>query len=207
MRAGQTMPPLRVGSPSWPVAELFPAQGCWTAEDYLALPSNRRIELSRGCLEFLPMPTDPHQLMLMLLAEWLRAFVRPRKLGRVRVAALPMRLWGDEYREPDILFMLTEHLARCGTKEWKGADLVMEIVSPDRESQRRDYRLKRRDYARARIPEYWIVDPQKHLVTVLRLRTKAYVTHGKFGTGQRATSVLLKGFSVDVDELFSGDGD
>jgi Uma2 family endonuclease len=40
---------------------------------------------------------------------------------------------------------------------WLGADLVVEIVSPD--DVERDIVIKRADYAEAGIPEYWIVNP------------------------------------------------
>jgi Uma2 family endonuclease len=47
--------------------------------------------------------------------------------------------------------------------------LVVEVVSPGQLNQDRDYRYKRSEYAAQRIPEYWIVDPSKALVTVLTL--------------------------------------
>ncbi len=37
-------------------------------------------------------------------------------------------------------------------------DLVVEIVSP--ESERRDRVVKPEEYAKARIPEFWLVEPQ-----------------------------------------------
>jgi Uma2 family endonuclease len=54
--------------------------------------------------------------------------------------------------------------------------------------------------ARARIPEYWIVDPEEEMITVLVLksRQKLYTVFGKFGKGERAASKLLRGFTVDV---------
>jgi Uma2 family endonuclease len=57
---------------------------------------------------------------------------------------------------------------------------------------------KRADYAKAQIPEYWIVDPELGKITVLVLDGSAYAVHGEFTRGQQATSMLLPGFSVDV---------
>ncbi len=74
----------------------------------------------------------------------------------------------------------------------------MEIVS---ESNRpHDLVTKRDEYARAGIPEYWIVDPEQETITifVLKPRRKTYVEHGAFRKGQRAPSKLLPGFTVDV---------
>lgn len=112
-----------------------------------------------------------------------------------------MRLWTGKYREPDILFMLHDNKERRRKTYWIGADLVMEVVSPD--DPRRDLETKRREYAQAGISEYWIVDPRVNRVTVLTLNDMRYSIHGEFGAGQQADSVLLDGFTVDVDELFA----
>jgi Uma2 family endonuclease len=84
----------------------------------------------------------------------------------------------------------------------EGAELAMEVVSDD--DRRRDLETKRFEYARAGISEYWIVDPLKEQITVLKLDGSAYVVHGEFKKGDRATSVLLPGFSVDVAEALKG---
>lgn len=47
--------------------------------------------------------------------------------------------------------------------------LVVEVVSPGKANQDRDYRYKRSEYAARGIPEYWIVDAEKAQVTVLTL--------------------------------------
>ena len=62
---------------------------------------------------------------------------------------------------------------------------------------------KRREYAQAGIPEYWIVDPTDASITVLTLQGQEYALHGEFVAGETALSVLLEGFTVDVSDLFS----
>ena len=47
--------------------------------------------------------------------------------------------------------------------------LAVEVVSPGKVNEDRDYRYKRSEYAARGILEYWIVDPQKEQVTVLTL--------------------------------------
>jgi len=83
---------------------------------------------------------------------------------------------------------------------WLGADLVVEVVSPD--DPERDTVEKVADYAEAAIPEYWIVDPEDETVTVLVLQGQAYATHGVFRRGEVASSVLLVGFTADVSAVF-----
>lgn len=182
--------------PTWDIAHLFPAQGMWSEEEYLALRPNRLVEFSSGIVEVLTMPTESHQIIVAYVYGVLLAFVTQRRLGTVLFAPLRVRLWPGKYREPDVVFMLAEHAARRGEQFWDGADLVVEVVSDD--DRRRDVETKRHEYARAGIPEYWIVDPARGCITVLQLDGQRYRVHGEFERGTQATSVLLPGLVVDV---------
>jgi Uma2 family endonuclease len=114
----------------------------------------------------------------------------------VLFAPLHVRLWPGKIREPDVVFMLQEHRDRRTDQCWEGADLVMEVVSPD--DPRRDLQLKRDEYARASIAEYWIINPLAATITVLTLQGGSYAVHGEFRPGEKAGSALLPGFEVDV---------
>jgi Uma2 family endonuclease len=184
-------------------APRFPTQTTLSEEEYLALDSNRLVEFSQGSLEVLPMPTTSHQVLVLYLYGLLLAFSAPRDLGTVLVAPLRVRLWRGKFREPDVVFMRKEHADRIGEEFWTGVDLVMEVVSGEEEDRRRDLVTKRREYSRAGIPEYWIVDPQEERITVLRLAGKRYVVHGEFPRGTVASSHLLRGFTVDVGEALA----
>jgi Uma2 family endonuclease len=186
--------------PTWGIASLFPPQGMWSEEEYLGLPTNRLVEFVDGTLEFPPMPTTHHQRVLLYLYRALLLFASARRPGEVLVSPLPMRLRPGKYREPDILFMLAEHSDRIHKQYWDRADLVMEVVSESKPDH--DHESKRVEYAEAGIPEYWIVDPQQQRITVLTLAGDRYAEHGTYDPGQRATSVLLPGFGVDVAEAF-----
>jgi Uma2 family endonuclease len=192
------------GQPTWEVALLFPEQGNWSPEEYLALPSNRLVEYSEGRLEVLPMPTTLHQWIVFFLCRRLEAFASPGRLGLVLPAPLRVQLWPGKFREPDVVFMLQEHRNRSGAEFWDGADLVMEVVSDAPADRRRDLAIKRREYAQAGIPEYWIVDPKRKQITVLRLKGTRYVVHGTFKPGRQARSHLLAGFTVDVTAALAG---
>jgi Uma2 family endonuclease len=195
------------GEPAWDVARLFPNQGFWSVEEFLDVTSstNRLVEYSDGFLEVMPMPTLSHQLIVQLLFRLLDGFCRAQSAGRVIFAGYPVRLKEQTYREPDILFVRSDRLDRMGEKYAAGADLVMEVVS----SSNRDHDLvtKRREYAQAGIPEYWIVDPIESRIVVLTLPEGAteYAEHGTFVPGQRATSVLLPGFAIDAAAALKGE--
>jgi Uma2 family endonuclease len=192
------------GEPAWDLALLYPLQGAWSDLDYLTLTegTNRLVELTDGSVEVLPVPTSSHQRILLYLFAQLHAFVLARKLGEVLCAALRVKIREGKFREPDLVFMSEEHRDRIGEEYWDGADLVMEVVSKDAESRKRDLLQKPVDYAEGGIREYWIVDPQEARITVLTLQGQAYGEHGVFTRGDIATSKLLDGFSVNVTHVF-----
>src|SRR5438552_8212154 len=181
--------------------EIIPPQGEWTEEQYLAFTddTNWLIEFSDGFLEVLPMPTDRHQSILQFLFLAFLHFVTPRS-GKVHFAALRLRIRPDKFREPDLLLLLSADDPRRQNRFWMGADLALEVVSPDKPE--RDLIQKRGDYAEGRVPEYWIVNPETETITVLRLDGEAYTEVGTFRRGQSAFSALLAGFAVDVAAVF-----
>jgi len=186
--------------PVWELASFFPAQGAWSEEAYLELSeSKKRVELSDGFIEVLPVPTSQHQSIVANLYKALDAFVSKRHLGKVLFAPMPVHLWPGTYREPDIAFLARLRVAVQG-EYWEGADLVVEVVS--KLGRQRDLKTKRAEYAKAGIAEYWIVDLRDAKITVLQLSGKMYVEHGIFEAGSRASSVLLKGFSTAVTDVF-----
>ena len=122
------------------------------------------------------------------------------RLVELTVAALRLRIREGKFREPDLLMLRDRSDPRHQDRYWLGADLVVEVVSPD--DPDRDLVEKRADYAEGGIPEYWIADPRGETITVLALEGEAYVEHGVFGRGGAATSPLLEGFAADVSAVF-----
>jgi Uma2 family endonuclease len=199
----------RKAEPVWNIARFYPMQGDWTEEDYFALErssGNWMIELNNGSLEFPPMPDPFHQDIVDFLFSALKAYLKDRRFGRAYFAPLPIRLWPGQIREPDIA-VLRYHRLKNKRQAPEGADLAVEVVSPGEEARERDLDTKRREYAKARIPEYWIVDPETRTITVLTLAGKSYKVHGVFKEGDEAASKLLKGFKVAVSDVFAaGEG-
>jgi Uma2 family endonuclease len=189
--------------PTWDILPLYPAQGDWSEGDYLSfvdkLDTHRPIELVDGRIEVLPVPTEEHQSIVAFLYEAFVGFVRPRKLGKVLFTGLRVRLRSRTFREPDVVFLGKKNEAKRGSRFWNGADIAVEVVSPDDPS--RDYVKKRADYARAGIREYWIVDPRTRKITLL-VKGRSYVERGVFEDGQQVASIVLSEFAVDVSAVF-----
>jgi Uma2 family endonuclease len=191
------------GEPAWEAAFLLPSQGQWSEEDFLKFHTNRMAELVDGRLEILPMPTLKHQRILTWLFDAIREVVSDQPGAVVLFAPLPTRLFRGTIREPDLLYIAPENAPGPDVDYPAHIDLALEIVSPGSEARTRDYEHKRRDYARAGIAEYWIVDPQEDQVTVLVLQDKTYVEHGVFRPGDEATSVLLPRLCIDVRRMLN----
>lgn len=183
------------------VAQLWPPRGQWTETDYFALPdTNWLIELSEGEMIMPPHPTDTHQAIVARMYRRLWSFVDQCTLGTVRFAPLPVRLWPDKIREPDVLFVSREHADRIGEQFYGPPDLVMEVLSPG--TWRTDRLEKMVEYAQAGVGEYWIADPEARTIEVFVLREGAYVLLDKWGPRETAKSELLEGFEVAVNEVF-----
>lgn len=179
---------------------VLPAPGEWRDEDYLWVTRNTRrlVELNAGKLEILPMPTQQHQLIVAALFLALHAHLSPK--GVVLFAPLRLRIEEGRFREPDLVAMRSAADPRRGDAHWTGADLVVEVLSPD--DPNRDLVTKRAEYALAGVPEYWVVDPRDRSLTVLILAGPAYREHAVFLPGSRVRSATLTGFDVALDRLF-----
>jgi Uma2 family endonuclease len=146
--------------------ELDPGRRPWTLEELQRLPDDgNKYELIDGELYVTPSPADRHEEILARLTRLLDPFVAEHGLGLVYHARAVIRHGGSEV-EPD-LFVRAPKAA--GTRDWDDAPtplLVVEVLSPYTRS--RDFGAKREFYARAGIPEYWVVDPLERQITRIR---------------------------------------
>ena len=157
------------------------------------------IEFADGRIEILPTPTRRHQAISLHLLLHLLDAVRGIG-GAVFYAPLRLRVREGKFREPDLMVLRDADDPRNQDAYWLGADLVMEIVSAD--DPARDLRVKREDYAEARIPEYWIVNPLDETISVLVLQGSRYVEQGAFARGESARGTMLPDLTVDVSAVF-----
>jgi Uma2 family endonuclease len=148
------------------------------------------------------MPTFKHQLILGFVYRALFEFVTARDLGWVVPSGLRVHVREGGFRDPDVVFMSKTNKPKAQNRFWEGADLIVEVVSSDDKSHRRDWRDKRREYADAGVKEYWVVDPEEQRIAVLRLDAGEYVSHVEVGASGRVESALLSGFAIEAAELW-----
>ena len=142
------------------LCDVLPPQGAWSDDAYLWLTdhTSRLIEFTDGHVQELALPTFTQQAVLGFLYRLFHAHVEPRG-GVVVFSAMRMRIREGKFREPDLLMLRDRSDPRCRDRYWLGADLVVEVVSPD--DPDRDLIEKRADYAEGGVPEYWIADPAR----------------------------------------------
>ena len=147
-----------------------------TLEEYLNYDdgTDTQYELVAGELVAMP-PESPKnvQIAIFLLSQFLK-FVPLNRLSNK--AEIVVSGWRATTRIPDLV-VLTDELAatlQSATRSTITLDmpppaLVVEVVSPGKVNEDRDYRYKRSEYAARGISEYWIVNPQTNKVSVLTL--------------------------------------
>jgi Uma2 family endonuclease len=87
-------------------------------------------------VEVLPTPTRKHQAISRVLFLAFLAFVPPLG-GTVFYAPLRVRVAPGRFREPDLVLLLDANGPRNQNAFWRGADLVVETVSPTMSSATR----------------------------------------------------------------------
>lgn len=123
----------------------------WDEEDVHAEWVNGEVTI------FMPASTR-HQLVVSFLNRLLGLYVQLLNLGEVLTAPYAMRATPDgSVREPDVLYIATEHSDRMKRMYLDGpADLVVEVISDT--SVTRDRADKFYEYQDAGVTEYLIID-------------------------------------------------
>ena len=142
--------------------------GAWTLEDLYDLPEDgNRYEILDGRLLVTPAPRSSHVYANQELTDVLRRqaphhlYVASTGMG-VTIRA------GRSYLIPDLIVVPRSVFAtERATADRTDLLLAVEVLSPG--NPRRDLITKRRAYAAAGIPQYWIVDPRKRTMTVFTL--------------------------------------
>ena len=160
-------------------------------------------ELDDGVLRLMPSANPEHQFLQTELIWHLMGYLRQFREPPASVFPdLTVVLSRERQRapEPDLVIILAERDGIVGRSRIEGApDIVVEILSSDRA---RDLVYKRRIYAEAGVPEYWIVDPRYDTVLPLVLQDGAYGERPALGVGDTLTTPLLPGLAIPLADLF-----
>lgn len=169
-----------------------------TLEDYLHYDDGTatHYELEDGELLRMPPGSDLNQRVASFLFAVLVRMGIP--FYRIRIGAeIVVSGARATMRVPDLM-VLSKELAQAlegasrstVTLDMPPPQLVVEVVSPGKENEDRDYRYRRSQYESRGIAEYWIVDPSRKQVTVLRWVEGLYEDEVFTGDGAIASPLL-----------------
>ena len=175
----------------------------FTYADYLHLPDNgKRWEIVRGELFMTPAPTTNHQRASRNLERLLDDYVIKHGLGEMFYAPTDVVFSDTDIAQPDLLYISKERGEIITEPNIQGApDLIVEIKSPS--TKKLDTQLKRRLYARYRVREYWLVDPEDKTVEVFVLWGRGYRLHGSYRENDVLETPMFPQLKIAIQQIFA----
>ncbi|MFT4087927.1 MAG: Uma2 family endonuclease [Gordonia sp. (in: high G+C Gram-positive bacteria)] len=148
---------------------LFVTPSPFAPEQLAEMPDDgHRYELIDGILVVSPAPKQLHQIVVGELFVALRSACPAE--ARVLIAPFDVALDAETIVQPDLLVARKTDLTE---KNLPGAPLLaVEVLSPS--TRALDLSLKKRRYADAGCPHYWIVDPDAPSITAWTLLDGTY---------------------------------
>jgi Uma2 family endonuclease len=139
----------------------------WCYEKWERLPEDgNRYEVIDGVLYMSTSPSFWHQESILLLVEHVGLPLKQRGIVVMSAAPVGVIMPGADPVQPDFLLIRSERrniIAEDG--RIRGVpDLIAEVLSPSHPEL--DMVVKRAAYARAGVPEYWILRPESRDVLV-----------------------------------------
>lgn len=144
----------------------LPQERLYTIDDIYALPDKERAELVDGQIYAMAPPSRIHLDIVGRMFQIIANYI-DHNGGSCKVYPAPFAVFlskdNTNYVEPDISVICDKN--KLDDRGCSGApDWIIEVVSPA--SRRMDYYTKLFKYQTAGVREYWIVDPDKHRITV-----------------------------------------
>lgn len=170
----------------------------WSEEKYYRdAPDDLKCEFVQGeTIMYCPMSIE-HSKVTGFLYFLLKGYCDAKKLGEV-LSDPTVRLYPETNRQPDICFVPPESSAQATGMPMKAIPSF--IVEVSWSTQEIDLQEKARDYQRAGIREYWVVDIENREVTVHLLENNQYQKTRR--TEGHLESRVILGFSIEITWLW-----
>lgn len=160
------------------INQLDPLYGGYSYADYLLWKFKERVELFKGKLFKMSAPSAVHQEVSMKLSGELYQFLKGKDC-KVFHAPFDVRLLKEAKEDKDIYTVVQPDICvvcdpeKIDKRGCEGApDLVIEILSPG--NSKKEMKFKYALYEEAKVPEYWIIDPDHQNVLVYVLKDNTY---------------------------------
>lgn len=173
-----------------------------TYDEYSLLPDDgKRYQVIEGELTVSPSPNFRHQDTVWNLGQRMRVYAKEHELGVVVGAPMDVILEPNTIVQPDLLFIRHENMEIIGDVIEGAPDLCIEVLSPS--TGLHDRYTKKAVYARCGVPEYWIVDPAREMVSVFERDGDTYVVRVEATGDDVVASGVLTGFQIAARSVFA----
>jgi len=179
----------------------------WTLRDLEPLPDDdKRYEIIDGELYVAKQPDWEHQFVCGRIYMLLQMWSDQTQLGMANI--VPGIIFTDDNNVvPDVVWISRERLATALQKDRKlhsSPELLVEVLSPGSENERRDRGVKLKLYSRRNVKEYWVVDWRERNLEVYRREDAVLTLDKTLNEIDVLESPLLPGFRCEVSQLFKG---
>ncbi|WP_454961939.1 Uma2 family endonuclease [Capnocytophaga leadbetteri] len=188
------------------INQLDPLYGVYSYADYLLWKFKERVELFKGKLFKMSAPSAIHQEISMRLAGELYQFFKGKDC-KVFHAPFDVRLLKESQEDKNIYTVVQPDICvvcdpeKIDKRGCEGApDLVIEILSPG--NSKKEMKYKYNLYEEAKVPEYWIIDPDHQNVLVYVLEDGKYLNPMNIVEGN-ITSQKFPTLKIHTDDIFS----
>jgi Uma2 family endonuclease len=177
----------------------------WTTEDLKLLPeSSSRYEIIDGHLLMTRAPHWKHQKAIVKASRILDTWAEISQLGET--VSTPGVIFDDADNViPDVIWISRERLTAGVDEEGHftiAPELIIEVLSPGTQNERRDRETKLKLYAERGVQEYWILDWRIQQLEVYDRQGALLKLSATLFAADTLTSKILPNFSCVVAEFF-----
>jgi Uma2 family endonuclease len=180
------------------MAEVTAVKRRLTEEEFLRLPDDgRKYELVEGEAREVPAGVL-HDAIVMRIGFLM--YPSAQKVGFLAASSAGFKMVTGNIRSPDVSLVLRERLPEGKPPQGflEGApDLAIEVLSPNEDWAELGRKLG--EYFASGTKQVWLVDPEKHMVTVYKSLTEVRV----FYADDEISTELLPSFRCKVSELLA----
>lgn len=181
----------------------------YTFADYLTYPEDERWEIIDGVPYMQAAPAPVHQEVLTELVRQMANYLTGKPC-KVYPAPFCVRLpLGNEKNEKEVKNIVEPDISiicdrsKIDDKGCNGApDMIIEIISPS--SIKMDRVVKFNKYEKAGVKEYWIVEPDQKLVSVVVLQSnQKYGRTELYTEDDKITVSIFPDLIIDLSVVFT----
>lgn len=175
----------------------------WTVEEYMLMEVSAPYQLINYELIYTPSRTIKHQNVMMKFLMLISAFLEETKdKGLLIMGPIDVVLDEGNVFQPDWVYVCEARKNELVKDNVQGApDLIVEILMP--ETAAYDIGVKKQTCEKFGVKEYIIIDPDLQNAEVYVLKDDAFFIDQKVESPESFHSHVLKGFSVNLQEIFA----